>query len=92
MSQRGMDWRNKREQSWGLFALAGLLAVVALLPGRWKGPPWAVFALAVSRGTWWLRRRRTGCGAGLGDSWSRHSHSSQADRLAKRRSGVSAPR
>ena len=58
MSQRGMDWRDKREQSWGLFALAGVLAVVALLPGHWKGPPWAVFALAVvaAVGGLWLTR------------------------------------
>jgi tetratricopeptide (TPR) repeat protein len=58
MSQRGMDWRPKREQSWALFALAGMLAVVALLPGRWKGPPWAVFALAVvaAVGGLWLTR------------------------------------
>jgi hypothetical protein len=38
MSQRGMDWRDKREQSWGLFALAGMLAFVGLLLGQWKGP------------------------------------------------------
>ena len=45
--ERGLDWRRPRERAWLLFVSAVVLAVLAVVVARWRGPSWALAAVAV---------------------------------------------
>ena len=44
--KRGVDWRRPRVRSWLLFVTAVVLAVLAVVVARWRGPSWALAAVA----------------------------------------------
>ena len=46
--KRGVDWRRPRERSWLLFVTAVVLAVLAVVVARWRGPSWALAAVAAA--------------------------------------------
>jgi len=61
-TRRGLDWRRPRERSWLLFVTAVVLAVLAVVVARWRGPSWALAAVAVLAavagvGQRWLQER-----------------------------------
>lgn len=47
MSQPKWSSHRRREQSWGLLLLACVLAILAVVIGRWNGPSWLIVAFAL---------------------------------------------